>query len=314
MTTATPPAPGARRFFGLADNPYLLLALTSLFWSGNHVVGRAIGGHVPPFAISTLRWLIPSLLLWFFARRTIVNDWPAMRASWKILLWLGITGGTMFTSLQYVGLQYTSALNVSVLNSLTPVLIVATGALLFRDPVTPLQSLGIVTSLLGVLAIIARGDIATLLHMTFNGGDILIVFNMMLFSVYTAYYRLRPQISPISILFAFGAVSALGSLPFAIGESLSGYTLQADWPTVAAVLYVAFFPGLLAYAFWNRGVELLGANRAGPFQHLIPLYSAILASTFLGERLHAFHILGFALIIGGVWMASSKGKPAAEKV
>lgn len=308
MTTQSPATPRARRFFGLTGNPYLLLALTSLFWSGNHIVGRAIGGHVPPFAISALRWLIPSLLLWAFAHRTIAKDWPAIRASWKILLWLGIVGGTMFTSLQYVGLQYTTALNVSVLNSLTPVLIVATSAAIFRDPVTPIQIAGIVTSLLGVLAIIAQGDIATLLHLSFNGGDILIVFNMLLFSVYTAYFRLRPRISPISFLFAFGAVSVLGTLPFAIVEALSGYTLQANWETVGAVLYVALFPGFLAYLFWNRGVELIGANRAGPFQHLIPLYSAILASTLLGEQLHAYHVAGFVLIIGGVWLASVKGK------
>lgn len=314
MTTQSPPAPRARRFLGLTGNPYLLLALTSLFWSGNHVVGRAIGGHVPPFAISALRWLIPSLLLWAFARHTIAKDWPAMKASWKILLWLGIIGGTMFTSLQYVGLQYTSALNVSVLNSLTPVLIVATSAAIFRDPVTPIQIAGIITSLLGVLAIIAQGDIATLLHLSFNGGDILIVFNMLLFSVYTAYFRLRPQISPISFLFAFGAVSVLGTLPFAIVECLSGYTLQANWETLGAVLYVALFPGFLAYLFWNRGVELIGANRAGPFQHLIPLYSAILASTLLGEQLHLYHVAGFALIIGGVWLASTKGKAVEEQV
>lgn len=311
MTTQSPVAPSVRRWPGLIGNPYLLLALTSLFWSGNHIVGRAIGGHVPPFAISALRWLIPSLLLWAFAHRTIAKDWPAMKASWKILLWLGITGGTMFTSLQYVGLQYTSALNVSVLNSLTPVLIVATSAMIFRDPVTPLQIAGIITSLLGVLAIIAQGDIATLLHLSFNGGDILIVFNMLLFSVYTAYFRLRPQISPISFLFAFGAVSVLGTLPFAIVEGLSGYTLQANWETLGAVLYVALFPGFLAYLFWNRGVELIGANRAGPFQHLIPLYSAILASTLLGEQLHLYHVAGFALIIGGVWLASTKGKAPA---
>jgi len=312
VTTRSPAAPFAKLPLGLIGGPYVLLALSSLFWSFNHIVGRAVGGHVPPFAISALRWTIPSLLLLVFARRTIANDWPAMRASWKILLWLGLTGGTLFTSLQYVGLQYTSALNVSVLNSLTPVLIVATGALIFRDAVTPLQLIGIATSLLGVLAIIAQGDVATLLHLSFNGGDILIVFNMMLFSVYTAYYRLRPQINPISFLFAFGTISALGTLPFAIVEGLSGYRLQADWETVGAVLFVALFPGFLAYLFWNRGVGLIGANRAGPFQHLIPLYSAILASTLLGEQLHAFHVAGFGLIIAGVWLASTKGKAAAK--
>lgn len=312
MTIQSPATPRARRYFGLTGNPYLLLALTSLFWSGNHIVGRAIGGHVPPLGVSTLRWIIPTLLLWLLARRTIVNDWPAVRASWKSMLWLGVTGGSLFTSLQYVGLEYTSALNVSVLNSLVPILIIAVAGLIFGDRVTPLQMTGIVTSSVGVGVIIAQGKLETLLHLSFNWGDIIIVFNMLVFAVYAAYLRLRPQIHPLTFLFVFGAISALGTLPFAIWEAATGFTFKSDWMTVGAVLYVALFPGFLAYLFWNCGVELIGANRAGPFLHLIPVYTAIIATTVLGEQLHPFHIAGFALIIGGVWLASTRGKNPAK--
>ena len=111
------------------DNPYLLLATAALFWSGNHITGRAIHGEVPPIGISALRWALPSIVLFFLARAHIQRDWPAIRAHWKVMLWLGVTGGALFTTLQYVGLQYTSALNVSVLNSLVPVLIVAAGTM-----------------------------------------------------------------------------------------------------------------------------------------------------------------------------------------
>jgi drug/metabolite transporter (DMT)-like permease len=308
VTTEIPAEPRARRWLGLAGNPYLLLALCSLFWSGNHIVGRAIGGHVPPFSVSTLRWVIPSLLLWALARRTIASDWPTIRSSWKILLWLGLTGGSLFTSLQYVGLEYTSALNVSVLNSLVPILILAVAGVLFGDRVTRLQLTGIITSSFGVAVIIAQGEFQTLLHLSFNWGDIIIVFNMLVFAVYAVYLRLRPQIHPLTFLFVFGVISATGTLPFAILEAAHGYTLQPDLMTIGATLYVALFPGFLAYLFWNRGVELIGANRAGPFLHLIPVYSAIIATSVLGEQMHAFHVVGFALIMGGVWMASRKGK------
>jgi drug/metabolite transporter (DMT)-like permease len=308
VTTEIPAEPRARRWLGLAGNPYLLLALCSLFWSGNHIVGRAIGGHVPPFSVSTLRWVIPSLLLWALARRTIASDWPTIRSSWKILLWLGLTGGSLFTSLQYVGLEYTSALNVSVLNSLVPILILAVAGVLFGDRVTPLQLTGIITSSFGVAVIIAQGEFKTLLHLSFNWGDIIIVFNMLVFAVYAVYLRLRPQIHPLTFLFVFGVISATGTLPFAILEAARGYTLQPDLMTIGATLYVALFPGFLAYLFWNRGVELIGANRAGPFLHLIPVYSAIIATSVLGEQMHAFHVVGFALIMGGVWMASRKSK------
>lgn len=310
MTVDTAPKskPMARAHWalrGLAD-PYLLLATASLFWSGNHIVGRAIGGHVPPLAISTIRWAIPAVVLWIFAHKQIRADWPTIRVHWKIMLWLGATGGALFTALQYVGLQYTSALNVSVLNSLVPVLIVATAAALFRDRVSPRQMAGIAISSAGVMVIIAHGEIETLRALGFNWGDLIIVFNMTVFSIYAVYLRLRPQIHGLSFMFMLAVISAAGTLPFFVWESLSGNVLHFDLTTVAAIAYVATFPSVIAFAAWNRGVELIGANRAGPFVHLVPVYTAVLAGALLGEHLYTFHVVGFALIIAGVWLASQR--------
>lgn len=299
---AAPPRRAVRWF----ANPYLLLALASLFWSGNHIVGRAIGGHVPPMAISTLRWLIPAFVLWALAQRHIRRDWPVIRAHWKIMLWLGVTGGALFTALQYVGLQYTSALNVSMLNSLVPVLILITGAALFRDRVSARQMAGIAISSLGVLVIIAQGQFDMLLSLGFNWGDLIILFNMIVFAIYAVYLRLRPQIHWTSFIFMLAVISSLGTLPFFIWESLAGNTLQLNAMTVAAVAYVSIFPSVLAYAAWNFGVEKIGANRSGPFMHLIPVYTAVLGSTLLGEHLAAYHVAGFALILSGVWLASHR--------
>ena len=290
---------------GLA-NPYLLLAVAALFWSGNHIVGRAMGGHVPPLSVSALRWLIAALLMWPWVRPHLARDWPAIRAHWKIMLWLGLTGGALFTALQYVGLQFTAALNVSVLNSLVPVLIVATGALLFRDRVTLRQIGGIALSSLGVLAIIAHGEFATLLNLGFNWGDLIILFNMMVFAVYAACLRLLPKIHTLSFLFVLAVISSVSTLPFAVWEGMSGNTLTFDWLTVASIAYVSFFPSLVAFAAWNRGVELIGANRSGPFLHLVPICTALVGGVLLGEHLYAFHVAGFVLIIAGVWLASKR--------
>ncbi len=287
-------------------NPYLLLALASLFWSGNHIVGRAAGGHVPSMALSTARWLIPAVVLWMVAHRQIRRDWPTIRAHWKMMLWLGLTGGALFTALQYIGLKYTSALNVSVLNSLVPVLIVAIGALLFRDRVSLRQTGGIAISLFGVLVIVAQGQLETLKALGFNWGDLIIVFNMIVFAVYAVYLRQRPQIHPLSFLFVLAVISSAGTLPFFIAESLSGDTLQPTWLTVMSIAYVSIFPSVLAFAAWNRGVELIGANRAGPFVHLVPVYTALVAGALLGEHLAVFHVAGFVLIIAGVWLAAHK--------
>ncbi|MEP7029990.1 MAG: DMT family transporter [Pseudolabrys sp.] len=273
-------------------NPYLLLALASLFWSGNHILGRAISGHVPPIGISLVRWLIPALMLGLLARAHIRRDWPRIRAQWGIMVWLGLTGGALFTVLQYVGLQYTSALNVSVLNSLVPVLIVAAGSLLFRDRISARQLAGIATSSAGVLIIIARGQFETLKDLTFNWGDLIIVVNMMLFAVYAAYLRLRPQIHWLSFMFALAVVSSASTLPFFIWETMSGYTFQPTLLTFGAILYVAIFPSVLAFAAWNRGVELIGANLVKTIPQGGPLFSgqtSLCPATIFGWSFH-FHL------------------------
>lgn len=302
--------PGRRANRGMAGsvlaNPYVLLAFASLFWSGNHIIGRAIAGHVPPIGISTVRWLIPALVLWPIARPYLRRDWPLIKPQWRLMVWLGLTGGTLFSALQYVGLQYTSALNVSVLNSLTPVFIVIAGTLMFRDRIAIIQVLGIATSLIGVMVVVARGSFATLAQLAFNWGDLIIVFNMAVFGIYSAYLRLRPQIHWLSFMFMLAAISTIGTLPFFLWESLSGFVFQPTLLTAFAIIYVSIFPSLLAFAAWNRGVELIGANRAGPFLHIIPIYSALLASTLLGESLAIYHIVGFFVILAGVWLATHK--------
>src|SRR4051794_40538457 len=193
---------------------YLLLALASLFWSGNHIVGRAIGGHVPPVAISFLRWLIPLAVLWLIARPHLKREWPAIRRHWIVLVWLGATGGALFTVLQYVGLQYTSALNVSVLNSLVPVLIVAASGALFRERIAPLQLGGIVVSSIGVLVVIAHGEFERLAPRRFYRGDLIIVINRGVFEFSAACLRLRPPMHWSSFLFVLAVVSTIGTFPF----------------------------------------------------------------------------------------------------
>jgi drug/metabolite transporter (DMT)-like permease len=288
----------------LFDNPYVLLAVASLCWSGNHVLGRAIAGHVPPLGVSTLRWLLPSMALIPLALPHLRRDWRQIAAHWRILAFLSVMGGALFGALQYVGLQYTTALNVSVLNSLAPVFIVVAAALAFGDRISASQGLGIATSLTGVLVIVTRLDAETLTAVRFNVGDLIIVFNMACWAIYAVYLRRRPNIHWLSFIVVFGAGAAIATFPFAVWEHASGFVFQPTLLTVAAILYVATLPSFVAFAAWSRGTDLIGANRAGPFLHLVPLYSAVLAWALLGERLMAYHVLGFALILAGVWFAA----------
>src|SRR5262245_42564996 len=191
---------------GVFDNAYLLLALASLCWSGNHLMGRAIAGHVPPLTISTLRWLLAAAVLFPFVREHLKKDWPLIRSHFGVLIYLSLIGGGVFGALQFVGLQLTTALNVSVMNSLGPLTIAAASAVMFRDRLSGGQLAGIVISLLGVLAIITKLDPGVLTHFTFNVGDILVLINMVLWGVYSASLRWRPPIHPASFMFVFSAI------------------------------------------------------------------------------------------------------------
>jgi drug/metabolite transporter (DMT)-like permease len=288
-------------------HPYLLLALASLCWSGNHIVGRAVADTVPPFGLSTARWILPALGLLPFAWPHLRRDWPELRAHWKLMVFFAILGGAMFSALQYVALRYTTAVNVSVLNSLIPVYILAASAILFRDPLAPRQVLGITTSLIGVFVIIAQGSLQTISTLSFNWGDLLVVFNMAIWAIYSACLRLRPRIHWLSFTFAIAAVSSVATLPFYVLEHASGFPLQPTLTTALAILYVAAFPSVVALASWNKGVELVGATRAGPFLHFVPLFSTILAILLLGEELRGFHLIGFVFILAGVWVAARRG-------
>jgi drug/metabolite transporter (DMT)-like permease len=291
---------------GLFGNAYLVLALASLCWSGNHIMGRAIAGHVPQIAIATLRWLLAAAVLWPFVRHQVARDWPLVRQKPGAIIFLALLGGALFGTLQFVGLQYTTALNVSVMNSLAPVLIVMASAAMFGDRIGRSQLVGIGVSLAGVFVIITRLDPSVVSGLAFNRGDLLILLNQGFWAVYAACLRLRPPIHSLSFMFLISLISGVAMLPLFAWETTTGYVLQPTLLTFAAIAFITLFSTIGGFALWTRGVELIGPNRAGVFLHLIPVYSALLTGMLLGEPLMAYHVLGFALILAGVWLASRK--------
>jgi drug/metabolite transporter (DMT)-like permease len=293
-----------RSFFRSQAAAYVLLPLACACWAGNHVVARMIAGHAPPASLSLARWVVVFLLVIIFAWPQIRADWSKLEAKAGTLTFLALVGGTAFGTLQFVALQYTTALNMGVVGSVSPAFIVAASYLLFRDRLGPSQLFGVGVSLVGVLAIVTQLDPERLLSLTFNGGDLIIIVNMAFWAVYCACLHLRPAVHPMSFLFAIAYVAALGNAPFAAWEYVSGHSLVPDLLTISAVLYAALFTSLLAFMTWNRGVDLIGAPRASAFLHTIPLFSAVLATSLLGERLMLFHIVGFVLILAGVSLAA----------
>jgi drug/metabolite transporter (DMT)-like permease len=283
---------------------YVLLPLACACWAGNHIAARLVAGHAPPATVSFARWVVVFLVVSVFAWPQILADLPKLRAKAGVMTFLALTGGAAFGTLQFVALQYTTALNMGVVSSVSPAFIVAASYLLFRDGLGPMQLFGVLVSLTGVLAILTRLYPERLFEMTFNGGDLIIIVNMAFWAVYCACLRLRPAVHTMSFLFAVALISAAGTVPFAVWESVAGHPVIVDAETVGAVLYSAFFTSIVAFVTWNRGLDLIGAPRASAFLHTIPLFSAVFATSLLGERLMLYHVLGFVLILTGVTLAA----------
>src|ERR1044072_1304818 len=195
---------------GLFGNAYLILALASLCWSGNHLMGRAIAGHVPPLTISALRWLLAAAVIYPFARKQIAADWPLIRERFGTVIYLSLLGGALVGARQFVGLQLTTALNVSVMNSLAPLFSAAAGVVMVGARLTTGQAVGIAISLLGVLAIITKLDPGVLTHFSFNAGDLIILGNLAIWGVYSISLRWRPRIHPFTFMFIFALISEIG--------------------------------------------------------------------------------------------------------
>ncbi len=290
----------------LANQPYLLLSITALCWAGNAIVGRHAAGHIPPVTLSFLRWSLAFLIILPFAWKYLVRDWAAIRARLGTMIVLSVTGIGAFNTLQYWALEHTQALNTLLLQSAGPLVVAIWSLILLGVRLTPMQAAGVTLSLAGVLVILLHGDLTAFTSIHFNKGDIIFTVALVIFGLYSVLSLKRPEIHGLSFAgFTFGCGAAC-LIPLLIWELFSRPVMQLDTTNLLTLFYVAVFPSTLAYICFNRGVHLIGANRAAPFFHVVPVFGSIMAIVFLGERPQLFHIIGFALVLTGVLVASRK--------
>ena len=281
--------------------PYLLLALTQLFWSGNWVVGRAIRGDVPPIALSFWRWVLALLLFMPLAWPHLREGWPLVKQHWKRLFMLGALGTGMYNALAYVGLTYTTATNGVLLNSFCPIIIIGLAWAFFGKRLSAVEGAGVATSLFGVMVIVMRGDASVLLHLQLNVGDLWVLASVASWAAYTCLLVGRPAgLNNWVFLVALAAIGLVLIAPVYMWELASGRAIHWAPVSFAAIAYTGVFPAFLGYIFWNRGVAEVGPNRAGLFMHLMPVFGVILSMIFLGERPAWYHLLGIGLIVGGI--------------
>ncbi len=302
-----PPAPDrAARTPRTGGHPYLLLSFAALLWSGNFVLARGVRSHVPPLALAFWRWTVALAVLVPLTAGSVRASARRLLRSWRVVLGLGVLGVGNFNMLVYVGVHRTTATHAVLLNSACPAFIVALASAVGAGRPTARQLIGIALSLLGVLVIVSGGAPAALASLEFQRGDLWILAAVLSWAAYTVLLQWRPaDVDGPALLTATVAVGVAWVAPFYAWEVAHGARVTIDAETVGSVAYVALFASVIAYFCWNRGVALVGANRAGVFMHLLPAFGTVLASALLGETFRAYHLVGIAAILAGVSLAGT---------
>ncbi len=291
-------------FPALLAAPTFLLTLTALFWAGNAIAGQLAVGHVHPFQLVLLRWIMVASVLWAIYGREVRGYWPVIKPMFWRLVLLAFIGFTAFNILFYLASERTTAVNVGILQGAMPGLVLVGAMLAYRTKVSAVQVAGVVLTMIGVVLIATRGTPASLLREPMNSGDALMLVAALFYAAYTVALRERPAM-PGAVFFTLLAVfAAATSLPPAIGEALllEGYRMPSaqGW---LVTLYIAIFPSCLSQLFFLRGVDAIGPGRAGVFINLVPVFASLLAVLLLGQEFAWYHGAALALVLGGVWLA-----------
>ena len=291
---------------------YLLLALASFLWATNWVVGRGMRDAIPPVAMGFWRWTIVLAILLPFALADLRGKWRVFLRHWPIFTVLGAVGTAGYNTLVYVGVAHTPATSAVLYVSMSPILIVLISWAALRERLSALQIGGIAISFAGIATISMRGQWNALGSVGPQFTDVWLMLAMLCWALYTVLLRWRPrELSAIGFLFGTTLFGVPILVPFYLWELAERGGFALNFATVSTLLYYAVFPSVIAYLFWNSGVARVGASRAGPFFHLLPAFGAVLAVVFLGERLEAYHFVGIALILVGVYVTTLARRTSA---
>ncbi len=284
---------------------YLFLILSALFWSGNFVLGRGVTEIIPPVALAFWRWAGALAILMPFAIRGVIRQNREIRNNLGILTILAILSVTNFNTFLYTALRTTTAINAALVNSITPIFIVLVSWIGFNDRINTRQAIGVVLSFIGLIWIVAQGNLEILLTVRFSTGDLWTLAAALSWAFYTVLLRKRPkQLDPVPFLTILVLIGLVFLSPIYLWEIRSGASFQLSPAVFASFGYVALFPSVVAYVFWNNSVAVVGANKAGIFMHLMPVFSIVLAFIFLGETLAVYHLVGMMLIFSGIFLTT----------
>ncbi len=287
---------------------YIMLILATLFWAGNFTIGKfAYTENVPPYSLAFFRWLLVWIILIPFTYKEISRIQNEVKNNLSLFFILGFTSVGIFSAFTYNALNYTQVINASLFNTAIPVSIILVCFLLKIEKTNIFQISGLIFSVLGILAIITRLDLNILLTLNFNKGDIYMIIAIISWGIYSAFLKKKTfDISLLSLVHVVCTFGLIILLPSFLVELSQGKTTEFTSNLIFILLYIAIFPSIGSYYFWAGAVSIIGANRAGIFLSLIPLFSTIFAMIFFNEKFLFFHFIGSVLIILGLFLSNKK--------
>ena len=287
---------------------YILLLLTMLFWSGNFIVGKAASMYeIPPFSLNFYRWFFACLILIPFTIKELIKKKNYIFKNIGFFIILGVTSITIFNSIVYYSLYYTQVISGVLMISTIPVWIIFISSLLNIEKTNIFQILGVCLSLTGVLFIISKADLDLVKNLKFNKGDLTMIVAMFSWAVYSALLKKKQyEISQITLLQVVIMCGLVFLIPIYFIEMNMGYVIKLGKPFYLTLTYVVIFPGLASFFFWIKGISLIGANRAGAFLHLMPIFGAIMAMVIFDEKFMLYHFLGAIFIVAGITLSNKK--------
>ena len=291
---------------------YVMLVCATLFWSGNFIVGKlAFLENIPPLSLVFYRWSLVWFILLPFTFKEILKHKETILNNLPILFFLGFTSVGLFNSFTYLSLIHTQVINSTLFNTAIPAVIILLCFLFKIEKTNKFQILGLIISVLGILSIITKLDIKILLSLNFNKGDIIMIGGVITWGIYSTLLKKKkftlPLLTLVHVICTFGLISVF---PQFFYEFSQGQIIEFNTNLFYILIFLALFPSIGSYYCWAGAVSIIGANRAGIFLSLIPLFSTIMAITFFNEQFQFFHLIGAILIIIGLFLSNKEIKNA----
>ncbi len=290
----------------LWNRPYPILIAAAAMWGGNTLFSRLAVGEISPMLLTLLRWAFVCAIAWALAGRDLKNHWPTLKPKIAMMSITGAIGFTGFNAFMYTAAHHTTAVNISIIQGAQPVMVMIGAAFLFHMAINWHQAAGIVLTLIGVAAIALRGELQTLLTLSFNLGDLFMLGACLCYALYTLALRSKPKVPGFLFFAVLASAATVASVPMVVGEYMAGafvWPSLKGWIVTAAIVVL---PSFLAQLFFIRGVELIGPARASLFINLVPVFGTIFAIFFLREPFAMVQGIGLLLVLLGIWLSEKK--------